>query len=104
MREEGREREKERERERGREGGRERAGGGGGGRREGERERERGGGGVFLTSQQHASISQGRICEDNCTCCHIETEVADPTWFLTQPHYADAELTSSSTYHITPGA
>ena len=30
-----------------------------------------------LTSQQHASVSQGRICSDNCTCCHTETEVAD---------------------------
>ena len=23
-----------------------------------------------LTSQQHASVSQGRICTDNSTCCH----------------------------------
>ena len=30
-----------------------------------------------LTSQQHASVSQGRICSDNFTCCHTETEVAD---------------------------
>ena len=29
-----------------------------------------------LTSQQHASVSQGRICSDNCTCCHTEIEVA----------------------------
>ena len=28
-----------------------------------------------LTSQQHASISQGRICSDKCTCCHTEMEV-----------------------------
>ena len=33
----------------------------------------------FLTSQQHASVSQGRICSDNFTCCHTETEVADQT-------------------------
>ena len=32
-----------------------------------------------LTSQQHASVSQGRICSDNFTCCHTETEVADQT-------------------------
>ena len=25
-----------------------------------------------LTSQQHASVSQGRICSDNFTCCHTE--------------------------------
>ena len=31
-----------------------------------------------LTSQQQASVSQGRICSDNFTCCHTETEVADP--------------------------
>ena len=33
-----------------------------------------------LTSQQHASVSQGRICSDNFTCCHTETEVADQTF------------------------
>ena len=27
-----------------------------------------------LTSQQHSSVSQGRICSDSCTCCHTETE------------------------------
>ena len=37
-----------------------------------------------LTSQQHASESQGWICSDNFTCCHTETEVADPTFYLTQ--------------------
>ena len=33
-----------------------------------------------LTSQQHASVLQGRICLDNFTCCHTEIEVADPTF------------------------
>ena len=33
-----------------------------------------------LTSQQHASASQGRICSDNFTCCHTEIEVADQTY------------------------
>ena len=32
-----------------------------------------------LTSQQHASVSQGRICSDMCTCCHTETGVAKPS-------------------------
>ena len=36
-----------------------------------------------LTSQQHASVSQGRICSDNFTCCHTETDVADQTFYLT---------------------
>ena len=30
-----------------------------------------------LTSQQQASVSQGRICTGNFTCCHTEIEVAD---------------------------
>ena len=33
-----------------------------------------------LTPQQHASVSQGRICPDNCTCCHADIEVADQTF------------------------
>ena len=37
-----------------------------------------------LTSQQHASVSQGRICSDNFMCCHTEVEVADQTFYLTQ--------------------
>ena len=36
-----------------------------------------------LTSQQQASVAQGRICSDNFTCCHIEIEVADPTFYFT---------------------
>ena len=56
-----------------------------------------------LTSQQHASVSQGRICLDNCTCCHTEIEVADQTCHLTQSQYTDTELTSPSTDAVTPG-
>ena len=37
-----------------------------------------------LTSQEHASVSQARICSDNCTCCHTEIEVADQIFYLTQ--------------------
>ena len=36
-----------------------------------------------LTFQQHASVSQGRICSDDFTCCHTEIEVADQTFHLT---------------------
>ena len=57
-----------------------------------------------LTSQQHASVSQGRICSDNFTCCHTETEVADPTLHLTPSQYTDTGLTSPSTDPTTPGA
>ena len=50
------------------------------------------GGGLFfvfcLTSQQHASVSQGRICSDNFTCCHTETEVAGQTFHLTVPSHS----------------
>ena len=57
-----------------------------------------------LTSQQHASVSQGRICSDNFTCCHTETEVADPTLYLTLSQYTDTGPTSLSADPITPGA
>ena len=57
-----------------------------------------------LTSQQHASVSQGRICSDNFTCCHTEIEVADPTFYLTQSQYTDTGPTSLSADPITPGA
>ena len=64
-----------------------RGGGGGGcGGLGGERGWELVGGGVFvrllvacLTSQQQASVSQGRICSDKFTRRHTEIEVADPT-------------------------
>ena len=61
-----------------------------------------GGWGVFvclfgcLKSQQQASVSQGRICSDNFTCCHTETEVADQTFYLTQSQYTDTGPTSPS--------
>ena len=57
-----------------------------------------------LTSQQHASVSLGRICSDNFTCCHTEIEVADPAFYLTQSQYTDTRLTSPSADPITPGA
>ena len=38
-----------------------------------------------FTSLQHASASRGRICSDDFfMCCHIEIEVADQTFYLTQ--------------------
>ena len=57
-----------------------------------------------LTSQQHTSAPQGRICSDNFTCCHTETEVADQTFFLTQSQYTDTGPTSPSADPIMPGA
>ena len=57
-----------------------------------------------LTSQQQASVSQGRICSDNFTCCHTEIEVADPTFYLTQSQYTDTRPISPSADPITPGA
>ena len=57
-----------------------------------------------LTSKQHASVSQGRICTDNFTCCHTEMEAADPTFHLTQSQYTDTGPTSPSADPITPGA
>ena len=49
------------------------------------------------TCQQHASVSQGRICSDCCTCCHTEIEFADQTFHLTQSQYTDIGPTSPST-------
>ena len=57
-----------------------------------------------LTSQQHASVSQGWICSDNFMCCHTEIEIADPTFQLTQSQHIDTGPTSPSTDPILPGA
>ena len=56
-----------------------------------------------LTSQQHVSVSQGRICTDNFACCHTEIEVADPIFHLTQSQYTDTGPTSPGTDPIMPG-
>ena len=57
-----------------------------------------------LTSQQHANVSQGRICSDNFMCCPTEIEVADQPFYLTQSQYTDTGPTSPSADPITPGA
>ena len=49
-----------------------------------------------LTSQQHASASQGWVCSDNGKYCHTETEVADDTCYLSLSQYGDTESTISS--------
>ena len=56
-----------------------------------------------LTSQQHESVSQGRIYSDKFTCCHTEIKVADQTFHLTQSQYTDSGPTSPNTDPITPG-
>ena len=56
-----------------------------------------------LLSQQHASVSKGRICSDKSTCCHTEIEVADQTYH-TQSQHTDTEPTCTSVDPITPGA
>ena len=50
-----------------------------------------------LMSQLHASVSQGRICEDKFMCCHTEIEGADQTFHLTHSQYTDSGPTSPST-------
>ena len=57
-----------------------------------------------LTSQQHATVSQGQICPHKFTCCHTEIEVADQTFRPTQSQFTDTGPTSPSTDPITPGA
>ena len=59
----------------------------------------------FLRPGNMLLLSQGRVCPDNCTCCHTETEVADQTFFsLIQSQYTDTGPTSPSADPITPGA
>ena len=57
-----------------------------------------------LTSHQHASVSPGRICTDNFTCCNTEIEVADQPFYLTQSQYTDTGPTSPSADPLMPGA
>ena len=59
---------------------------------------------LLVASQQHTSVSQGRICSDNFACCHTEIEVADQTFYLTQSQYTGTGPTSPSADPITPGA
>ena len=56
-----------------------------------------------FTSQQHASVSQGRICTDKFTCCHTEIEVANQAFYLTLSQYTDTGPTSPSADPIMPG-
>ena len=66
-----------------------------------------GGGGSFygcLMSLYHAVVFQGRICSDNCKCCHNDIEVADQTFYLTQPQYTGTEPTSPNADPMMPGA
>ena len=57
-----------------------------------------------LTLKQHASVSQGLICSDNCKCYHIETEVEGQTFYLTQSWCIDTGPTGPSADPILPGA
>ena len=50
------------------------------------------------------SVSQGRICSDNFTCCHTQMQVADQTFHLTQSQYTDTGPTSPCSDPITPVA
>ena len=50
------------------------------------------------------SVFQGRICSDNRTCCHTETEVAHQTCSLAQPRHTDSGPTSPSADPTSPGA
>ena len=56
-----------------------------------------------LTSPAQASVSQGRICSDSCTCCHTEIEAADQTCYHTQSQYSDTGPTSPSADPVMPG-
>ena len=57
-----------------------------------------------LTSQQHASVSQGQTCSDKLTRCYAKIEVADQTFYLTQSRYTDTRPTSPTADPAAPGA
>ena len=57
-----------------------------------------------LTSRQYTSVSQGRTCSDNFTCCHTEIEIADQTFYHTQSRYTDTGPTSPSADPVMSGA
>ena len=57
-----------------------------------------------LTSQRHASVSQGRIYSDNFTVRHTEIEAAGHTFCLTRSQHTDTGPTSPTTDPITSGA
>ena len=40
-----------------------------------------------LTSHQHAGVSHGRNCLNNCMCCYSEIEVADQACHIIQTLY-----------------
>ena len=49
-----------------------------------------------LSSQQHASVYQRRICSNSCMCCHTEIEAADQTCYLIQSQHSGVGSTSPS--------
>ena len=59
---------------------------------------------VALTSKQHASLSQGRICSDSYACCHTEVDVADQTFTSPSHRNTDTGPTSLNADPITPVA
>ena len=48
----------------------------------------------WLMPQQQAGISQGRICSENCACCHTQIEAADQTRCLAKSQFAETGPTS----------
>ena len=51
---------------------------------------------VRSTSQQHARLSQGRICTDKCRRYHTEIDATDQTCYLTQSQYTETGPASPS--------
>ena len=60
--------------------------------------------GCLLTIPSKQHVPQGRICSDNCTCCHTDVEVPDQTFYLNQSYYTDTGPASPNAVPITPGA
>ena len=59
---------------------------------------------VCLTSQQHVSVFQGRICSHNRKCRRSQIETAQQTFYVTHSQIADTRPTRLSADPRPPGA
>ena len=51
---------------------------------------------------RYYSVSQGRACSDDCSCCHTDAETAGQPLHITQSRYTDTGRTSPRANPISP--
>ena len=56
-----------------------------------------------LTSKQHATVSDGRVCLDNVTCYHTDIHATDETFYLTQSQYTDTGPIQAKPVRVATG-